>query len=59
MNALRRILIAIGIVTGILIVGAMEGGFGGRGIVALIVSFLAAVGGLWVIAYATRNEAPK
>lgn len=57
MNALRRILIGIAVIVGILIVGGIEGFWSDRGTLALLVTFLAAIGGIWAAVYSTRNEA--
>jgi Na+/proline symporter len=58
MTVLRKLLINLGFLTGFLLVFGMDA-WPSRWLAALIVSFFAVVGGVWAIAYATHNEAPK
>lgn len=59
MTKLQLILVCIGTIIGILIIGGVQGFWSDRGLLALIVSFVAIVGGLWATAYATRNEVER
>ena len=56
MIAIRKLLIYVGFITGFLLIVGMDA-WPSRWLAALIVSFLATVGGVWAIAYAGRNEA--
>jgi hypothetical protein len=58
MTVLRKLLIYLGFLTGFLLVVGMDA-WPSRWLAALIVSFLATVGGVWAIAYAGRNEAKR
>lgn len=55
MTTLRTLLISIGFVIGFVLLVGFDA-FPLRWIWALAVAFLAIVGGVWAIAYATRNE---
>jgi hypothetical protein len=55
---LRKLLIYLGFLTGFLLVVGMDA-WPSRWLAALIVSFFAAVGGVWAMTYATRNEAKR